>query len=91
MIYVYTTENDILPSSQYQFCTKQDVLDYLQPLEEISLDLETTGFDPHTERILSVQVGNRDNQYVIDCRHEDDISWLKAPLECKIIIGQNSI
>jgi len=34
----------------------------------VALDLETTGLDPRSSEIRLLQVSNRDETYVIDCR-----------------------
>lgn len=87
MIYVLSNQKTIVSSPNYTFCAKQDVIDYLNSVEEISLDTETTGFDPHQTKLLSIQLGDEYNQYVIDC--SSDVKWLKEYLESKLIIGQN--
>ena len=38
---------------------------YCNDLNEISIDLETEGLDPHKDKIISIQLGDYNNQYVI--------------------------
>ena len=44
------------------------VTPHLYRADTIGLDIETTGLDPFTDKILLVQLGDKDNQYVIDSR-----------------------
>jgi len=62
--------------------------DYLERLQIISLDTETQGFDPHTCNLLSLQVGNKKTQFVIDCL-KVNILPLKEILETKLILAHN--
>lgn len=75
-----------------KFINEQDKLkeciEYISQLEFIGLDVETTGFDPHTSTLLSIQVGNKQLQYVINV-NTVDILPLKDILESKIILGAN--
>lgn len=41
----------------------------------MGLDTETLGFDVYTKPLLSVQMGNRDNQIVIDCKTIDILKY----------------
>jgi DNA polymerase-1 len=65
-----------------------EVIEYLTTLTEISLDTETTGLDQYTCKLLSLQVGNKQLQYVIDTQ-KVDILPLKELLETKLILGAN--
>ena len=69
----------------------EDCLNALSSLDNISLDTETTGLNPHKDRILSLQLGNADNQYVIDCTSVDILDF-KPLLEDKhkLFIIQNA-
>ena len=75
---------DNIPSSSLNEC-----IEYLQQLDYISLDTETEGFDPHTKKLLLLQVGNRNKQFVINCL-DTNISPLKNILENKIILMHNA-
>lgn len=75
-------------SDKYQKAPIEDVKTYLTNLSEVSLDTETEGFDPHTCKTLCIQVGDKENQYVIDAGSED-LLQLKPLLEEKLIIGHN--
>lgn len=75
-----------------KFITKQtqlsEVIEYLNTLTEISLDTETTGFDCYTCKLLSLQVGNKQLQYIINTQ-KVNIFPLKSILETKLILGAN--
>jgi DNA polymerase-1 len=48
-----------------------EVKEFLKNSKEFCLDTETTGLCPHKDRIIMVQVGNKDVQYIIDVRDFD--------------------
>src|SRR5215207_5584967 len=48
--------------------TLRDVLRMVETSNLVALDLETTGLDPRSSEIRLLQVSNRDETYVIDCR-----------------------
>lgn len=89
MIY-FVGNKDIFESNPtYQFCEVQDVLDYFEFKEWIEVDTETEGLDPHTKKIIMLQLGDPDNQFVIDVRYIN-IQLFKSLLETKKVIIQNS-
>lgn len=53
----------------------EDSLDLLNPLSEVGLDTETDGFSPYLKNLLSLQLGNFDNQVVIDCTTVDILKY----------------
>jgi DNA polymerase I-like protein with 3'-5' exonuclease and polymerase domains len=86
MIYLVTKQDISLPD--ITICTVQESLDYLKDLEWIGLDTETSGFDPYTCKLYTLQLGDRDIQYVIDLT-TIDINDYKELLETKGLIGHN--
>jgi len=72
------------PSSSITEC-----IDYLQQIDYVALDTETQGFDPHTKKILLLQVGDKNKQFVINCL-DTDITPLKEVLESKIVLMHNA-
>lgn len=69
MIYLVTNNLELFDrpkNSGIQLCSVKDSLEYLNKLSIISADTETTGFDEYNCSLLSLQLGNYDNQYVID-------------------------
>jgi DNA polymerase-1 len=75
---------------KYPSSTIQECLNFLNTLKFIGLDTETEGFDSHTKKLLLLQLGNRDVQYVIDCL-TTDITPLKEILESKTILIHNAM
>lgn len=89
MIYIISDTPEKFPfNPTYRNGTREMVLNFINNNQEIPLDAETRGFDPYTKKLLSLQIGDFDNQYIIDCESMD-INWLKIPLESKILLGQN--
>jgi len=75
-------KNDYIKTSTIEEC-----LEYFKDTEEIGVDTETTGFDPYRDRILSLQLGDFNNQFVIDS--SIDFTIFKELLETRVILGQN--
>ena len=48
-----------------------EVLDFVNNLQEIYFDYETTGLNVHVDKPILLAVGNADTQYVIDLRSTD--------------------
>lgn len=69
--------------------TVEDCIKYLSGLKSIAVDTETTGLDPHSNKILLLQVGDSYNQFVIDCTTVD-IKQFKQLLETKKLILHNA-
>lgn len=74
---------------KYPSSTIQECISYLSDLELISLDTETQGFEPHTKKLLLLQIGDKETQFVINCL-EVDIYPLKNVLESKLILMHNA-
>ena len=59
----------IQPVSEYKYIDKpaelEDQLIPIQSAKEIGLDIETTGLDPHRDRIRLIQVSSRDSVNLI--------------------------
>lgn len=86
MIYLVTKQDISLPD--ITLTTVQDSLKYLNKLEWIGLDTETSGFDPYTTKLYTLQLGDNNVQYVIDLT-TIDINEYKELLETKGLIGHN--
>lgn len=50
-----------------RIATMEECLEYFKGEELIGVDTETTGFDPYIADIYTLQLGNQDDQFVIDC------------------------
>lgn len=89
MIYFISTQQKLFDSDIIKTCTVEDSLRYLSKLDSIAVDTETEGFDPHTNKILSLQLGDSTYQFVIDCSQIDIIAY-KELLESKKLILHNA-
>ena len=91
MIYLLSTQEriDFEDIQDIQKVTIQDCLDYFKDKNTISVDTETEGFDPYTCKIISLQLGDSSNQFVIDCRNTS-IQYFKELLETKLLLLVNA-
>lgn len=76
-------------SDTFQLVSVDYCLDYFKDKDEIGLDIETIGYDPHTGHILSIQLGDYENQFVVNCL-TTNIQLFKELLETKTFILQNA-
>lgn len=67
----------------------EEVLSYFSDKPFIQVDTEDTGRDCHKNKIILLQLGDYENQFVIDCR-KVNILLFKDILETKNLILQNS-
>jgi DNA polymerase I len=90
MIY-YVSKQTNLFEDKLKYITVEDSLKILKELEtqSIAIDTETTGLDCHKDKILLLQMGNKDIQVVIDCT-TIDIQNYKDSLENSPLILQNA-
>lgn len=89
MIYLVTTQQQLFENELYKIIGVEESLRLLEPLTIVGLDTETEGFSPFLKRLLTVQLGNRDFQVVIDCTTVD-IKLYKEYLESdRLFIGWN--
>ena len=73
-------EKQIFDNSLIKTCDIEYVYNYLKDKSEISIDIETTkldlkyeesGLDPHTSKIVMLQIGDLEKQFVIDTRFQN--------------------
>jgi DNA polymerase I-like protein with 3'-5' exonuclease and polymerase domains len=85
------TNLEVYQDPEIVLSTVEESLDELWDMKIIGADTETEGFDPHTQGLLLLQLGNYEVQYVIDCTTVD-ITAYKELLESrdKIIIFHNA-
>jgi twinkle protein len=84
----YLVSRQLNESPNYQRASVKESLVYLEKLEEIGADCETLGFDPYTDALLSIQLGDEFNQYFIDLT-TIDIQEYRHLLETKLLVLQN--
>ena len=86
MIYLITKQTQLI--QEYEIISEEESIEQLNKLERISLDTETTGFSCWSDRLLTIQLGDNENQYVIDLTTVD-IQLYKSIIISKPIILHN--
>ena len=69
MIYFVTGQRELFefPGTKYKYISVEESLKILEPLQVVGLDTETTGIEIWRGKLLTLQLGNKENQVVIDC------------------------
>ena len=83
MIYYVTGQRELFggySGTKYKCITVEESFEVLNPLSIVGLDTETTGTEIWTGRLLLLQLGNKEDQVVIDCTTVD-INQYKDYLE----------
>lgn len=87
MIYIVSKQNK---DFGFPRRTLKEVLNYFIDVhKEIAVDTETTGLEPHTCKLLTIQLGDKINQFVIDCS-TIEITLLKNLLENRLLVIHNA-
>jgi DNA polymerase-1 len=89
MIYLVTNQQAMFSPSGYSMATVEESLEYLKTLDVIGFDTETRGLDPYTKDLLSMQLGDGEKQFVIDCSTINPKLY-KELLESKELIMHNA-
>lgn len=89
MIYFVTNKQELFENDVYKCISVDESLELLRPLKVVGLDTETEGFDPYTKRLLSLQLGNRDFQVVIDCSTVDVLQYKEFLESNRTFLGWN--
>lgn len=73
MIYFVTGHRELFefPGAKYKCISVEESLKILEPLRVVGLDTETTGTEIWQGKLLTLQLGNKENQVVIDCMTTD--------------------
>lgn len=73
MIYFVTGQRELFefPDAKYKCISVEESLRILEPLRIVGLDTETTGTEIWQGWLLTLQLGNKENQAVIDCLTTD--------------------
>ena len=69
----------------FDTCTIQECVDYCKTKQVLAIDTETEGLDFTCKKLLMLQIGDKDCQFVIDARHIN-IEPLREILESNEII-----
>ena len=82
MIYFVTGSKELFefPDSKYKCITVEESLRILEPLKNVGLDTETYGTEIWQGFLMLLQLGNKENQVVIDCLTVD-VKLYKGYLE----------
>ena len=89
MIYLVTNQQSLFTAAGYSMATVEESLNYLKTLDVIGFDTETRGMDPFTKDLLSMQLGDEERQYVVDCLTVSPVLY-KELLESKVLIMHNA-
>lgn len=87
MIYV-VSKNENIPKS-FKVISPEESLEKLKNIKVISLDTETSGLDVHLDKLLTLQIGNKDIQVVVDITTTDIIIYKEFLLSRDLIIAHN--
>lgn len=73
MIYFVTGQRELFefPNAKYKCISVEESLKILESLRVVGLDTETTGTEIWQGKLLTLQLGNKENQVVIDCMTTD--------------------
>lgn len=66
MIHFCSEQKRVVGSSVWKEIEVQDIISYFKNHKFIALDTETSGLDPHSCELLSIQFGDFDQQFVIE-------------------------
>ena len=89
MIYLVTKQNKLFDDSEIKSVKLSDCLDYFRNHSQIELDSETTGFDPYTNKTFCWQLGDYNNQFVIETVSYS-LKELEEVFKDKLILLQNA-
>lgn len=67
MIYLVSKEKSLFQSDQYKECSPETAIEMLKKEKILGADTETTGLNPVSKKILTIQLGTFDYQVVWDC------------------------
>lgn len=69
--------------------TMDECVNYLADVNMLCVDVETTGLCPHTNKVIMLQVGTVDRQYIIDTRHVDPEPLRQILMGPAVKVGTN--
>lgn len=80
---------EILTNNEFEVKSIIECIDWLKPLELVSLDTETEGFFDHENQIIMLQLSDGIEVWVVDVRNTNYLSLIKPYIEDKLVLGQN--
>ena len=78
MIFLVSKNKRLFNPEKYKNVDFLDAMKVLDPIRLVQLDTETMGLDCHTKDLLTLQLGNKENQVVFDWTTLSD--WEKRVL-----------
>lgn len=66
MIYLVSRNKSLFSPEKYKQVSFKEAMSILLPLKVVQFDTETMGLDAHTKELLTIQLGNKQNQVVFD-------------------------
>ena len=96
MIYFVTGQRELFefPDAKYKCISVEESLRILEPLRVVGLDTETTGTEIWQGRLLTLQLGNKENQVVFDWTTilaEEKEAYKNFMESDKLFVGHNLI
>ena len=79
MIFLVSKNKRLFNPEKYKHVDFLDAMKILDPIRLVQLDTETMGLDCHTKDLLTLQLGNKENQVVFDWTTLSD--WEKRVLK----------
>lgn len=89
MIYFVSRQKKAFDNPNIKTVQIEECLEYFKNHSQIELDSETTGFDPHTCRTFCWQLGDFNNQFVVETASYS-LKELESIFKGKLIILQNA-
>lgn len=92
MIYLVSRNSKLYSPENYKDIQFREAMEILYPLKEVQFDTETQGLDAHSKALLTIQLGNKENQVVFDWTTltKEEKFKLKEYLESeRLLIGWN--
>ena len=77
--------NTLIPRTEFAQCDIQDVVNYCETKTVLGVDTETEGLDFVSKKMIMLQIGDEENQFIIDTRVVS-IEPLRYILESKDIV-----
>lgn len=80
MIYLVSKQPELFKTDLYEKMSPEEAVNFLSKYSILGADTETEGMNPHSKKLLTVQLGTFEDQVVWDCTTED-VQLLKPILE----------
>ena len=94
MIYLCSRNKRLFQTDSYSYLPFNSCIELLDKLKQIQFDSETMGLDCHTKPLLTVQLGNKENQVVFDwttMTSEEKEAYKNFMESDKLFVGHNLI